>query len=69
MAVPRAASATTVFPSAVSSSQQDFLVIGGNNKGLNYYNIMIFYKYTFKYFLPFFGVPHSPTFILLFSCM
>jgi hypothetical protein len=42
MAVPRAASATTVFPSAVSSSQQDFLVIGGNNKGFIYCNILIF---------------------------
>ena len=54
MAVPRAASATTVFPSAVSTSQQDFLVIGGNNKGFNYCNTMVFYKYTFKYFFAIF---------------
>jgi hypothetical protein len=66
MAVPRAASATTVFPSAVSTSQQDFLVIGGNNKGFNYYNIMIFSNILLNIF---FSVPHSTTFILLFSCM
>jgi hypothetical protein len=34
MAVQRAFAATAVFPSAVSTSQQDFLVIGGNNNGL-----------------------------------
>jgi hypothetical protein len=33
MSVPRAHSATTVFPSAASTSEQDFLVIGGDNSG------------------------------------
>jgi hypothetical protein len=33
MTLPRVNLATTVFPSAVSTSNQDFLVIGGDNTG------------------------------------
>jgi len=33
MTVPRAYSATTAFPSAETTSNQDFLVIGGDNSG------------------------------------
>jgi hypothetical protein len=43
MTVPRAYSATTVYPLAVSTSNQDFLVMGGDNTGFKdilYYELI-----------------------------
>jgi hypothetical protein len=33
MTIPRSIAATTSYPSAVGTSDQDFLVIGGDNSG------------------------------------